>query len=82
VTNACVVWTTTYLGYAIDDDADPVSTEVIAHPSPACYGHINPYGTYTFNEESPPPTDPPAPTTSTTLSLDEVEVTHLPPLIR
>lgn len=52
MTNACVAWTTTYLGYAIDDDADPVSTEVIAHPSPACYGHINPYGTYTFNERA------------------------------
>lgn len=49
VTNACILWTTTYLGHAIDDAPEPVPNEVIAHLSPARREHINPYGTYTFN---------------------------------
>ncbi len=45
VVNACVLWTTTYLQQAIDDEAEPVPEQVIAHLSPARYDHINPYGT-------------------------------------
>ena len=51
-TNACVLWTTQYLGHAIDDTDEVVPEEVIAHLSPARFDHINPYGTYTFNEEA------------------------------
>lgn len=52
VTNACVLWTTKYLGLAIDDTEDAVSDEVIAPLSPAQFKHMNPYGTYSFNEEA------------------------------
>ncbi|MCP3990373.1 MAG: Tn3 family transposase, partial [Actinomycetia bacterium] len=51
-TNACVLWTTHYLGHAINDTEIEVPSEVIAHLSPARFKHINPYGTYTFNEEA------------------------------
>ena len=48
VVNACVLWTTTYLQYALDDG--PAADEhVLAHTSPARYAHINPYGTYTID---------------------------------
>ena len=51
-TNAGILWTTTYLGHAIDDATEPVPDAVIAHLSPARHEHINPYGTYTFNLDS------------------------------
>ncbi|MGF1598933.1 MAG: Tn3 family transposase [Acidimicrobiales bacterium] len=52
VVNACVLWTTTYLAHALADTDQPVPDEVIAHLSPARHQHINPYGTYTFNDEA------------------------------
>jgi TnpA family transposase len=50
--NACILWTTTYLGHTVDDTPDPVPDDVIAHLSPARYHHIKPYGTYTFNDDA------------------------------
>jgi hypothetical protein len=32
----------------------PVSDEDVAHISPARYGHINPYGRYSFDVEEAP----------------------------
>ena len=52
VTNACILWTTQYLGHIIDDTSEAVPEEVIAHLSPARFHHINPYGTYTFNDQA------------------------------
>jgi TnpA family transposase len=52
VTNACVLWTTTYLGDAIDAlraDGIEVSDETTAHLTPAQHDHINFYGTYSFD---------------------------------
>lgn len=48
VVNACVLWTTTYLQHALDDQPVLAHT-VLAHTSPARYAHINPYGTYTID---------------------------------
>jgi len=52
VTNACVLWTTTYLADVLDtlrpgglDGGD----EVAAHLTPAQHDHINFYGTYSFD---------------------------------
>jgi TnpA family transposase len=52
VTNACVLWTTTYLGDTIDAlraDGIEVSDETAAHLTPAQHDHINFYGTYSFD---------------------------------
>jgi hypothetical protein len=52
VTNAAVLWTTTYLGDALDalrDDGYPVTDEAAAHLTPAQHDHINFYGSYTFD---------------------------------
>src|SRR3954452_25102680 len=52
VTNACVLWTTTYLGDTIDalrtDDIE-VTDEIAAHLTPAQHDYINFYGTYSFD---------------------------------
>jgi diamine N-acetyltransferase len=34
-------------------EGEPVADEDITHPSPARYGHINPYGKYTFEIDGP-----------------------------
>jgi len=55
VTNAAVLWTTTYLGYALDalrSDGYPVTDEAAAHLTPAQHDHINFYGTYSFDVET------------------------------
>jgi hypothetical protein len=52
VTNACVLWTTTYLGDTIDAlraDGIKVTDEIAAHLTPAQHDHINFYGTYSFD---------------------------------
>jgi Tn3 transposase DDE domain len=52
VTNACVLWTTTYLGDTIDAlraDGIEVTDEIAAHLTPAQGHHINFYGTYSFD---------------------------------
>ena len=52
VTNACVLWTTTYLGDTIDAlraDGIEVTDEIAAHLTPAQHDHINFYGTYSFD---------------------------------
>jgi TnpA family transposase len=52
VTNACVLWTTTYLGDTIDAlraDGIEVGDETAAHLTPAQHDHINFYGTYSFD---------------------------------
>ncbi len=52
LTNACILWTTLYLGHAIAahrNEGHHVEDHHLAHVSPARFGHINPYGTYTFN---------------------------------
>jgi TnpA family transposase len=52
VTNACVLWTTTYLGDTIDAlraDGIEVTDENAAHLTPAQHDHINFYGTYSFD---------------------------------
>lgn len=52
VTNACVLWTTTYLGDTIDAlraDGIEVSDETAAHLTPAQHDHINFYGTYSLD---------------------------------
>jgi len=52
VTNAAVLWTTTYLGDAVDAlraDGYPVTDEDTAHLTPAQIDHINFYGTYSFD---------------------------------
>jgi hypothetical protein len=52
VSNACVLATTSYLQDAIDAhraDGQTISEEAIAHLSPARFGQINPYGTYTID---------------------------------
>ena len=54
VTNAAVLWTTTYLGDALDAlraDGYPVTDEDTAHLTPAQHDHINFYGTYSFDVE-------------------------------
>ncbi|WP_006243345.1 Tn3 family transposase [Mycolicibacterium tusciae] len=55
VTNAAVLWTTTYLGDALDAlraDGYPVTDEDAAHLTPAQHDHINFYGTYSFDVET------------------------------
>jgi len=55
VTNAAVLWTTTYLGDALDAlraDGYPVTDEAVAHLTPAQHDHINFYGTYSFDVEA------------------------------
>jgi TnpA family transposase len=55
VTNAAVLWTTTYLGDALDAlraDGYPVTDEAAAHLTPAQHDHINFYGTYSFDLET------------------------------
>ncbi len=52
VTNAAVLWTTTYLGHALDalrDDGVEVTDDFAAHLTPAQHDHINFYGTYSFD---------------------------------
>jgi TnpA family transposase len=52
VTNACVLWTTTYLGDTIDAlraDGIEVRDEIAAHLTPAQHDHINFYCTYSFD---------------------------------
>ncbi len=51
VTNAVVVWNTVQMAKVIEDlkaEGVPVADEDIVHLSPARYGHINPYGKYSF----------------------------------
>jgi TnpA family transposase len=65
VTNAAVLWTTTYLGDALDalrTDGFPVTDETAAHLTPAQHDHINFYGTYSFRrrDRTAPPGTPPA----------------------
>jgi Tn3 transposase DDE domain len=55
VTNAAVLWTTTYLGDALDAlraDDYPVTDEHAANLTPAQHDHINFYGTYSFDVET------------------------------
>jgi hypothetical protein len=52
ITNAVVLWTTTYLGDALDAlraDGFPITDETLSHLSPAQHDHINFYGTYAFD---------------------------------
>lgn len=52
ITNAIVLWTTSYLGDAIDAlraNGYPVTDEALVHLSPAQHDHINVYDTYDFN---------------------------------
>ncbi len=52
VTNAAILWTTTYLGDALDAlqaDGYAVTDENAAHLTPAQHDHINFYGTYSFD---------------------------------
>jgi TnpA family transposase len=52
VTNACVLWTTTYLADALNalrGESLPVTDELAAHLTPAQHDHINFYGTYSFD---------------------------------
>ncbi len=56
VTNAIVVWNTVQMARVIEDlkaEGYSVSDEDIAHLSPARYGHINPYGKYSFDVGDP-----------------------------
>ena len=55
VTNATVLWTTTYLGDALDAlraDGYHVTDEAAAPLTPAQHDHINFYGTYSFDVET------------------------------
>lgn len=55
VTNAAVLWTTTYLGDALDAlraEGYPVADEDAAHLTPAQHDHINFYGTYSLDLET------------------------------
>ena len=55
LTNACILWTTIYLGHAItahQNEGHPVEDQHLAHISPARFQHINPYGTYNLNVEA------------------------------
>jgi len=52
VTHAAVLWTTTYLGDALDalrTQGAGVNDEPAAHLTPAQHDHINFYGTYSFD---------------------------------
>ena len=51
VTNAIIVWNTVHMARAIEDlraAGEPVADEDVSYLSPARYGHINPYGKYSF----------------------------------
>jgi len=55
VTNTAVLWTTTYIGDALDAlraDGYPVTDEHAAHLTPAQHDHNNLYGTYSFDLET------------------------------
>ena len=55
VTNATVLWTTTYLGDALGAlhaDGYPVADEDAAHLTPAQHDHNNFYGSYSFDIET------------------------------
>jgi hypothetical protein len=55
VTNTAVLWTTTYLGDALDAlraDGYNVTDETAAHLTPAQHDDINFYGTYSFDVET------------------------------
>ncbi len=55
VTNAVVLWNTTYLGDALDAlraAGHAVTDETAAHLTPAQHDHINFYGTYSFDLET------------------------------
>jgi len=52
VTNAVAVWNTVQMAKVIEGlktEGEPVPDEDIAHLAPARYGHINPYGKYSFD---------------------------------
>jgi len=52
VTNAAVLWTTTYLADVLDalrSEGFPVTDEAAAHLTPAQHDHINFYGIYSFD---------------------------------
>ena len=56
VTNAAVLWTTTYLGDALDAlraAGYPVTYEAAAHLTPAQHDHMNFYGTYSVAKGTP-----------------------------
>ena len=51
MTYAVVVWNTVQMAKVIEDlkaEGVSVAVEDIVHLSPARYGHINPYGKYSF----------------------------------
>jgi len=55
VTNAAVLWTTTYLDDALNAlraNSYPVTDEAAPHLTPAQHDHINFYGTYSFDVET------------------------------
>ena len=55
ITNAVVLWTTTYLGDALDAlraNGCPITEEALSHLSPAQHDHINFYGTYDFDVDA------------------------------
>jgi len=55
VTNAAVLWTTTYLGDALDAlraDGHPLTDADAAHLRPAQHDHISFYGTCSFDVET------------------------------
>ena len=55
VTNAAVLWTTTYRGDALNPlrvDGYPLNDKNEAHLTPAQHDHINFYGTYSFDLET------------------------------
>ena len=52
MTNVVVAWNTVRMAKVIEDlkaEGEPVADEDIAYLSPARYGHINPYGRYSFD---------------------------------
>ena len=52
VTNAAVLWTTTYLSDALDSlrrEGSEITDDLVAHLTPAQHDHINFYGTYSFD---------------------------------
>ncbi len=57
VTHAVVLWTTTYLGHAVDPlraEGSPVTDEAAAHLTPAQHDQINFYGTHDFDLDTGP----------------------------
>ena len=87
VTNATVLWTTTYLGDALDAlraDRYHVTDEAAARLTPAQHHHINFYGTYSFDVETElhRRRTSPAPVTSRLSSPAPGEGTRFAPLLR